>query len=753
MSFYAQYPVNGGGGVPVYANFAAFPPGTSVGQLAVAADTGYLYEWDGSMWQLIAGPGSTITVGTLDTGAPSSNGAKIVSNALIMQSASATFPGLVNNTAQTLSGSKTFSSLVNADGGIDRSTSGTLSIGATNSTTINIGNAGATVNIQGTTIYENTPLLQVADPLITVNHGGGAGSGQNSGIEIEEAGSITGYAETSSDRNSWIFKAPNTAGIATVTPGASGITLDQSSHNPVTLGTANGLSLSVQQLSLGLSSTSTTGALSSTDWNTFNNKQAAGNYITALSGDGVATGPGAVAFTLSTVNSNVGSFGTASNSVVFTVNGKGLVTAAANIAIQIAESQVTNLVTDLAGKQPTGNYITALTGDVTATGPGSVAASLVATSNSTLVTLSGLTTATSLASVGTITTGTWSAATIAVNKGGTGQTSYTDGQLLIGNTSGNTLAKSTLTAGSGISITNGNGSITIATSGATVAMAPPTVQKFTTSGASGTYNKNYTFVITSGSATVGATYTNNGVTYTVYATVASATQVVMSGSGAPTATGTLTKASGTGDATITFSQVLAPLYLSVVVAGGGGGGSGSSTNAANNGGTGGTGGTSTFGTSLLSAVGGTGGAGGSQGLGGTGGMATISSPAVGTVIQGGYGGGSMEGQGAANIFFIGGVGGTNPLGGGGSGLVNSVSAGNGGRDNTGAGGGGAGSPSGGISGKGGGAGGYISAIIPSPSATYTYAVGASGTVGATGTGGAAGGLGGSGVVQITEYYQ
>ena len=46
-------------------------------------------------------------------------------------------------------------------------------------------------------------------------------------------------------------------------------------HNAVTLGTANGLSLSTQVLSLALASGSTTGALSSTDWNTFNNKQSA----------------------------------------------------------------------------------------------------------------------------------------------------------------------------------------------------------------------------------------------------------------------------------------------------------------------------------------------------------------------------------------------------------------------------------------------------------------------------------------------
>ena len=55
--------------------------------------------------------------------------------------------------------------------------------------------------------------------------------------------------------------------------------------------------------------------------------------------------------------------------------------------------------------------------------------------------------------------------TLPVTSGGTGQTTFTDGQLLIGNTTGNTLTKATLTAGSGISVTNGSGSITIATTG------------------------------------------------------------------------------------------------------------------------------------------------------------------------------------------------------------------------------------------------------------------------------------------------
>jgi hypothetical protein len=45
-------------------------------------------------------------------------------------------------------------------------------------------------------------------------------------------------------------------------------------------------------------SSSVTGLLTSTDWSTFNSKQAAGSYITALTGDVTASGPGSVAATI-----------------------------------------------------------------------------------------------------------------------------------------------------------------------------------------------------------------------------------------------------------------------------------------------------------------------------------------------------------------------------------------------------------------------------------------------------------------------
>jgi len=81
----------------------------------------------------------------------------------------------------------------------------------------------------------------------------------------------------------------------------------------------------------------------------------------------------------------------------------------------------------------------------------------------TSVGLSGGTTGLTVTGSPITTTGTITlAGTLDVDNGGTGQTSYTDGQLLIGNTTGNTLTKTTLTAGSGIAITNGGGSISIA---------------------------------------------------------------------------------------------------------------------------------------------------------------------------------------------------------------------------------------------------------------------------------------------------
>lgn len=280
----------------------------------------------------------------------------------------------------------------------------------------------------------------------------------------------------------------------------------------------------------------------------------------------------------------------------------------------------------------------------------------------------------------------------------------------------------------------------------------PSVESLTSG--SGTWNLHYSFVVSGASATVGATYTHNSLTFTVIHTVASKNLVVMSASGAPTASGTLTKASGTGDSTIVFSAFKAPAFLKVCAVGGGGGGAPSGTASW---GFPGAGGDTTFATTLV--VGRGGGAGGLAAAGGTGGTASLGSGAIGYVIDGGRGQGSgILGSAPATTMtpsIMGAQGGSSFYGGNGGGGHN-TSAGTPGQANTGGGGGGAAagnSVANNYFGSGGGGGGYAEAIIHDPTTTYAYSIGAGGTAGTAGTNGVAGTAGGSGVIRIECHYQ
>jgi len=68
-----------------------------------------------------------------------------------------------------------------------------------------------------------------------------------------------------------------------------------------------------------------------------------GDVTTNATHTGDATG--STALTLATVNSNVGSFGIAASVAQFTVNAKGLITAAANVAISIASTAISDSTT------------------------------------------------------------------------------------------------------------------------------------------------------------------------------------------------------------------------------------------------------------------------------------------------------------------------------------------------------------------------------------------------------------------------
>lgn len=154
------------------------------------------------------------------------------------------------------------------------------------------------------------------------------------------------------------------------------------------------------------------------------------------------------------------------------------------------------LSTGVTGTLPVANGGTGVT---TSTGTGSV----VLSSSPTLTTPNlGTPSSLTLTNATSLPLSTGVTGTLPVANGGTGQTTYTNGQLLIGNSTGNTLNKATLTAGSGVSITNGAGSITIAAtgSGGTVTSVGGTgsVNGITLSGT----------VTSSGNLTLGGTLSN-----------------------------------------------------------------------------------------------------------------------------------------------------------------------------------------------------------------------------------------------------
>lgn len=359
-----------------------------------------------------------------------------------------------------------------------------------------------------------------------------------------------------------------------------------------------------------------------------------------------------------------------------------------------------------------------------------------------------------VSALGTIASGTWQGSTVGVAYGGTGQTSYTDGQLLIGNTTGNTLTKATLTAGSGISVTNAGGAITIAST-----VASTTWQSVQTSNFTAASGNGYPVNTTSAAITVtfpASPSAGNIIILTDYAGTWNTNNVIIAGNGNKIISATTNLLlqnqresvsfvyidstqgwlpySGFQDA-IPISSTYSATYL--VIAGGGGGGSWS--------GGGGAGGyrtsttTLTTGTAYTVTVG-AGGAGGASFADGSSGNNSVFNAitslggGAGTYnssVSGGSGGGVGNGfSGGAGTSGQGNNGGTGSSsapyqsGGGGAGAVG-------------------GNPGGGNPGGFAGAGGAGSASSISGS-SVTYAGGGGGG-GAVNAGGAwSGGSGGSG---------
>jgi hypothetical protein len=147
---------------------------------------------------------------------------------------------------------------------------------------------------------------------------------------------------------------------------------------------------------------------------------------------------------------------------------------------------------DSAGAVPTGSNLTNLAGGVEVA---------VNTADKRMYTM---TSASAIVELGTNPT----SITITAVNGGT----PTIGQLLIGNGTG--LTRSTLTAGTGIAITNGTGSITIAASGGGL----PTVSVQNTTAV--TAAANFHYILTAASATIVTLPSSPTISDTIYVTVA-----------------------------------------------------------------------------------------------------------------------------------------------------------------------------------------------------------------------------------------
>lgn len=178
---------------------------------------------------------------------------------------------------------------------------------------------------------------------LSITNGTGALVGTNSTISIASGF----YLPTTSDESNWNAKqnAITTGTTSQYIRGDLSLGTSPTNLNQFTNGPGYITGVTWGQI---------TGTLSSqTDLqNALNAKQTTGSYITGLTGDISASGPGSVASTLATVNSNIGTF------QGITVNGKGLVTGATN------QGYIT------------GNQSITVTGAVTGSGATSIATTL-----------------------------------------------------------------------------------------------------------------------------------------------------------------------------------------------------------------------------------------------------------------------------------------------------------------------------------------------------------------------------------------
>ena len=137
----------------------------------------------------------------------------------------------------------------------------------------------------------------VGYPVMTLQAGGNVGIKQiNPAYQLDINGTFHNTGVVTLDNlagsgNRMVIA--NSLGVLSTQIITTGTVTAVTASSPLFSSGGNTPNITIQQ-----SSGSQNGYLSSTDWTTFNNKQASGNYITSLTGEATGTGPGATAVTL-----------------------------------------------------------------------------------------------------------------------------------------------------------------------------------------------------------------------------------------------------------------------------------------------------------------------------------------------------------------------------------------------------------------------------------------------------------------------
>ena len=238
---------------------------------------------------------------------------------------------------------------------------------------------------------------------VTVTGGTGAVIGAGTTVNIQTASTSQPGLLSAANWNTFNNKQ-NALSLGNLTTPTTGVSVTGGTGAVVGSGAA---------ISIQTASGAQPGLLSSADWTTFNSKQAAlslGNVTSSTTGFSIAGGTGAVVGTGMTLNIqtasgsqpgllsaadwttfngkqnalSLGNLTSGTTGVTITGGTGSVVGAGASVSVQTATSGQPGLLsaadwTTFNSKQAAGNYITALSGDVTASGPGSASASISST--------------------------------------------------------------------------------------------------------------------------------------------------------------------------------------------------------------------------------------------------------------------------------------------------------------------------------------------------------------------------------------